>query len=246
MRDIKEAVVVVAGLGTRLKPVIGEIPKSMIKYNSKPLLEYILTALRDHGIENFVLVVNFKKEVVIDYFGDGSKFDINIQYVVQENPKGGTADAVSYAKGKVQGEKFFVIYGDNVFDPRILDEILAKSDEYDGILCGKEMHDVTQYGTFRIEGDLVKEIAEKSPQPPSKIAFTGLMILPSAIFDAIKETKLSERGQKELTTSIGILSKKGFRFGYVVADEFWMDPRNKDDLNEIEKFYKSFEINKNH
>lgn len=240
MRNIKEAIIVVAGLGTRLKPVIGEIPKSMIKYNSRPLLEYILTALRDRGIENFVLVVNFKKEVIVDYFGDGSKFGINIQYVVQENPKGGTADAVSYAKGKVQGQKFFVIYGDNVFDPEILDEILAKVDKYDGVLCGKEMQDVTQYGTFRIEDDLIKEIAEKSSQPPSKIAFTGLMILPRAIFDAIEETKISERGQKELTESITILSKKGLRFGYVASKKFWMDPRNKDDLGEIEKFYKSF------
>jgi dTDP-glucose pyrophosphorylase len=71
------------------------------------------------------------------------------------------------------------------------------------------------------------------------------MILPNAIFDAINETQLSERGQKELTESIAILSKKGFRFGYVASEKFWIDPRNKDDLDEIEKFYKSFEINKN-
>jgi bifunctional UDP-N-acetylglucosamine pyrophosphorylase/glucosamine-1-phosphate N-acetyltransferase len=241
MVEVKEAVVVVAGPGTRLAPIIGEIPKSMVRYNHKPLLEYILTSLRDFGVENFVLVVNFKKEVIIDYFGDGRKFGINIQYIVQKNPKGGTADAVGYAKGKVQGKKFFVIYGDNIFNPEILDEILAKTDRYDGVLCGKEMQDVTQYGTFRIEGDLVKEIAEKSSNPPSKIAFTGLMILPKAIFDAIDKTKISERGQKELTESIAILSKKGFKLGYVAAEKFWIDPRNKEDLYEVEKFYKSFE-----
>jgi len=239
---IKEAIIVVAGLGTRLQPVIGEIPKSMTKYNTKPLLEYIVCALRDLGVENFVFVVNYKKEVIVDYFGDGSKFGINIKYVVQENPKGGTADAVSYVHGKVRGEKFFVIYGDNVFDPKILEEILAKADRYDGVLCGKEMQNVTQYGTFRIEGDLVKEIAEKSLNPPSKIVFTGLMVLPSAIFDAINKTGISVRGQKELTESIGLLAKKGFRLGYVVADKFWIDPRNKEDVDAIEKFYEQLEV----
>jgi bifunctional UDP-N-acetylglucosamine pyrophosphorylase/glucosamine-1-phosphate N-acetyltransferase len=239
MKKIREAVILVGGLGTRLQPVIGEVPKSMLRFNGKPLLEYTLNALKECGIESATLIVNFQAKIIRDYFKDGSKFGMKIDYIFQKNPKGGTSDAVSYGEGKVGGEQFFVIYGDNAFDPKILDGILAKAARYDGVLCGNEMKDVRQYGTFKIEADLVKEIAEKSSNPPSKIVFTGLMILPKEIFDSIRKTPLSSRGEKELTTSITLSANNGKRFGFFVTKEFWMDPRNQEDLEEIEKFYKT-------
>ena len=238
MQKIREAVILAAGEGTRLRPTIGEMPKSMLQFNGKPLLEHILNALRERGVKIFTIVVNYKKERIQSYFGDGSRFNLEIHYVTQKNSNGGTADAVGMAEGNIKDAKFFVVYGDNVFDPEILDEILSKVDSYDGVLCGKEMKDVTQYGTFKIEEDLVKEIAEKSPNPPSNIVFTGLMILPVDIFNAIKETQLSKRGEKELTSSISILASKNSKIGYVSTTKFWMDPRNKEDLESIGKFYR--------
>lgn len=210
----------------------------MSQFAGKPLLEYTLDALKERGVKDFVFVVNYEKEMIQNHFKDGSGFGVNIDYVVQENPKGGTADAISYAERKVHGKKFFSIYGDNAFDPKILDGILAKADSYDGVLCGKRMEDVTQYGTLKIESDLVKEIAEKSPSPPSNIAFTGLMILPNEIFNSIRKTPLSPRGERELTTSITLSASSGKRFGFFVAKEFWMDPRNKEDMDVIEEFYR--------
>jgi len=239
---IDEAVVLVGGIGSRLQPIVGEIPKCLIKFNGRHLLEYTIGALKERGVSNLTFVVSYKKEMIQEYFGDGSKFDIKIQYTVQENPKGGTADAVSYADGKVSGGKFFVIYGDNAFDPTILDDILDKVDNYDGVLCGIKMQDVSQYGTLKIEGGLVKEIAEKSPKPPSNIVFTGIMVLPNAIFDAIKLTPVSERGEKELTTSISILASENFSIGYISTEKFWIDARNQDDIDKIEKFYSALKI----
>lgn len=237
MTEISEAVILAGGLGTRLRSVV-QIPKSMSQFAGKPLLEYTLTALKERGVKDFVFIVNYEKEMIQNYFKDGKDFGVNINYAFQENPKGGTADAVSYAEGKVRGKRFFVIYGDNAFDPKILDGILTKADRYDGVLCGKKMEDVRQYGTFKIESDLVREVAEKSPNPPSNIVFTGLMILPAEIFNSIRKTPLSPRGEKELTTSITLAASSGKRFGFFVAKEFWMDPRNKEDFYVIEEFYR--------
>lgn len=240
---IKEAVILVGGVGTRLQPVIGEIPKSMLEFNGKPLLEYTLNVLKARDVNEYVIVVNFKREMIQQYFGDGSRFGVNIRYVVQDNPKGGTADAVSYADEKISDKKFFVIYGDNAFDPAILDAILEKAADYDGVICGKEM-DIdkirNRYGSLIIEKDLVKGIAEKSPNPPSNLAFTGLMILPDATFNAIRKTPLSPRGEKELTTSIGMLADNDYRFGYVAMRIFWNDPGTKEDLDIIEEFYRKY------
>jgi len=233
-----KAVILAAGIGTRLHPVIGDIPKSLIKFNGRPLVEYAIDALKENGVTDFIFIVNYMKELFFEHFGDGKKFGVNIEYVVQQNPKGGTADSVGQAKNKISEGKFFVVYSDNAFDPEIVRDVMEKESDYDGVLCGKEMEEVSQYGTFRIEGDLVKEIAEKSSNPPSKIVFTGLMILPKDIFLAIDETPLSVRGEKELTTSISMLAKRGYSFGYVAEKKFWMDPRNEEDLKVVENFYK--------
>jgi len=240
-----KAVVLAGGLGTRLQPIIGEIPKSMLEFNGRPLLEYSLNALKERDVKEYLIVVNFKREMIQQHFGDGSKFGVNIEYVVQENPKGGTANAVSYAAGEIPDRKFFVIYGDNAFDPLILDEILSKADNYDGVLCGKQMQDMSQYGALKIEHDLIKGIAEKSPQPPSNLAFTGLMILPSKIFSAIRRTPISPRGERELTTSIELLAEEGLRFGYVTTERFWLDPKNEEDLEVVKEFYGESNNDKN-
>ena len=231
--------ILAAGMGTRLQPVIGDMPKTLLKFDGRPLIEYTIDSLKKNGITEYIFVVNYMKELLINHLGDGNKFDVSIDYVVQKNPKGGTADSVCQAKNKISDGKFFVVYGDNAFDPEIITDVLEKSRDYDGVLCGREMEDVSQYGTFKIEGDIVKEIAEKSPNPPSKLVFTGLMVLPKEIFLAIDETPLSVRGEKEVTTSINMLAKRGYSFGYVAEKRFWMDPRNEEDLHTVENFYKN-------
>ena len=232
-------VILAAGMGTRLRPVIGNgKQKTMAKYSDKPLLQRNIEILKENGLEDIVIVVNYKKEEIMDFFGDGSRFGVKIEYVVQKNPKGGTADAVKCIKDKITEEKFVLIFGDNIFDPKILYRILEEVNGYDGILCGKEVEDPSRFGILEMDGKHVKRIIEKPENPPSNLALTGLFVLPKDIFSAIERTKLSKRSEYELTDSIQILLDEGREFGFVAATEFWLDPSSKDEMSKAEKLVK--------
>ena len=86
-----------------------------------------------------------------------------------------------------------------------------------------------------MNGSLVKEIYEKPVKPPSNIANTGLFVLPQEIFSAITGTKLSPRGEYELTDSIQILINRGRKIGYIMIEDFWFDPRDGEEIRTAEK-----------
>lgn len=233
-----KAVILAAGMGTRLRPFIGDNQKTMVRYSEKPLLQRTVETLREKGFSEIVIVVNYLREQIMDFFGDGSAFGVRIEYVVQENPKGGTADAVRCVRDKVDGDRFLLIYGDNVFDPKILDVLLKKLGHFNGILCGKQVQNPSKYGIMQVDGLHVKKIIEKPEVPPSNLALTGIFVLPTQIFSAIDRTKLSTRGEYELTESIQILIDEGFEFGFLITDSFWMDPRDQEEINTADAFIK--------
>jgi bifunctional UDP-N-acetylglucosamine pyrophosphorylase/glucosamine-1-phosphate N-acetyltransferase len=231
-----KAVILAAGMGTRLRPIIGDNQKTMVKYSQKPLLQRIVESLRDNDLKDIVIVVNYMKEQIMEFFGDGSAFGVRIEYVYQPNPKGGTADAVRCVRDKVDGDKFVLIYGDNIFDKKILDLILKKSNHFDGLLCGKLVDNPAKFGVIQVDGLYVKKIIEKPEIPPSNLALIGLFVLPREIFGAIEKTKLSPRGEYELTESIQILIDEGYRFGFQIVEGFWIDPRNQEEMKMADDF----------
>ena len=82
------------GKGKRLYPLTKDIPKPMIEINGLPMIHHIIKRIKKQGFYKFNICVNYKKEIIKDYFGDGSKFDIEIQYT-EENTPLGTAGALS-------------------------------------------------------------------------------------------------------------------------------------------------------
>lgn len=103
-------VLMVGGLGSRLRPLTNDIPKPMLKVGDKPILERIIMDFVKHGFRNFILSVNYKAEIIVDYFGDGSNFGVSIEYVY-EDKRMGTAGSLSFMREKLH-EPFFVMNGD--------------------------------------------------------------------------------------------------------------------------------------
>lgn len=231
-----KAVVLAAGIGTRLKPLTDVVPKVMVHLVDRPLLQNLIEILKENGIKDIFLVVSYKKEMIQDYFKDGSKFGVTINYLFQDYYKGGTADALRYAKGRIEDEKFVVVYGDLVFEPKVLAEVLKKSKDFDGVLTAKEVEDPKRFGVFEVENGVVKKIHEKSVSPPSNLANAGIYVFPKEIFQAVDETKISPRGEYELTDSIQILINKGFKFGLVEIKGFWSDVGTIDELERAKEF----------
>lgn len=231
-----KAVILAGGMGTRLRPIIGnDNLKVMLKYSDKPLLYRTVELLRDHGIKEIIFVVSHMKHKIIEYFGDGKNFGVKIDYAFQENPKGGTADAVMAAKNKINEDNFILLYGDNVFDESSIEKLLNSRFGFDGVLCTKEVENPSKFGILEVNGTFVKKIHEKPEVPPTNLAMTGLFILPKEIFSATEKTKLSPRGEYELTDSIQILIDSGMKIGYCKLSGFWLDPRDKNEIEQAKK-----------
>ena len=107
-------VIMAGGKGTRIASVNSEVPKPMIPINNKPILEYEIACVKKQGYTDIILVVGYLGKVVQDYFGDGSRFGVHIEYVVEETPLG-TAGALYLLKDKLQDD-FLLLNGDIIFD----------------------------------------------------------------------------------------------------------------------------------
>ena len=105
------AVILAGGRGERLRPLTDSIPKPMIPIKGKPFLQYQLELLRKHKIADILLCVGFLHDKIIDYFGDGSGFKVNIKYSVEDTFLG-TAGALKNAK-EYLSQDFLLLYGDS-------------------------------------------------------------------------------------------------------------------------------------
>lgn len=115
MDSIKAAVIMAGGKGTRLSSVTGdEIPKPMVKIADVPILERQINTLKNCGISTFYIVVGHLKEKIIEYFNDGSAWNVNINYIEEREPLG-SAGALYYLKDKISDD-FLLVFGDTVFD----------------------------------------------------------------------------------------------------------------------------------
>ena len=108
-----KAVVLAGGLGTRLQPYTTFIPKPMLPLGEKPLLEHLIDWLRNNGIKSIVLCVSYLKKTIEDYFEDGTRFGVNIEYAIANKPLA-TAGQLKTAE-KFVDDTFVCVYGDSIF-----------------------------------------------------------------------------------------------------------------------------------
>lgn len=155
-----KVVLMVGGLGTRLRPLTENTPKPMLKVGNKPILQTIVEKFVEYGYINITMCVNYKSHIIQDYFGDGSAFGANIEYVF-ENQRMGTAGALSLLHVKPT-EPFFVMNGDlltNVNFEHLHD--YHTSNNAMGTMCVREYDFQVPYGVVNIENSKILSIEEK-------------------------------------------------------------------------------------
>lgn len=207
-----QAVILVAGEGRRLRPLTEDTPKPMVLVGDVPILEYTLSILPE-SIDEIILAVGYKKEKIIDYFGD--EFNgIPIRYVEQKN-RLGTAHALALAKDILGEEPFLFLFGDDLYHQDDLVSLVGVGQP--AILVKRSDHP-ERFGVCLVDerGNL-KEILEKDPNPPSDLVNIGAYILSSEIFN-IPAAK-DDRGEELLPLQIANWAKT--RPIKVVEAKFW-------------------------
>lgn len=109
-----KAVILAGGLGTRLQPYTTFLPKPMLPLGEKPLLEHLIDWTKKNGVKSIVLCVSYLRKTIEDYFEDGSRFGVNIEYAVANRPLA-TAGQLKTAEEFID-KTFVCLYGDSIFD----------------------------------------------------------------------------------------------------------------------------------
>ncbi|MBI2079921.1 nucleotidyltransferase family protein [Candidatus Micrarchaeota archaeon] len=179
-----KAFVLCGGEGTRLRPYTYKTPKPMLKVGGKPILQFVIENLRANGITDIVMTVGYLRNQITDYFGNGSKFGVNIKYAEETSPKN-TAGSILDFKGKVK-ETFVVTMGDHIaeIDFRKMIELHKKKKNIATIALKKHRTKI-EYGVVELNDNEVNNFVEKPVF--ENFINTAIYIFEPKIFDYIME-----------------------------------------------------------
>lgn len=212
-----KCVILAAGEGRRLRPFTESIPKVMIPVANKPILEYVINAVKKNGIHEIILVVGYKKESIMEYFKDGKKFGVSIEYVIQDKQLG-TAHALFQAEPFID-EEFLILPGDNIIGEESI-SLLSKN-KCEMALLIEYSSNPSKYGVVQIGNGKIKRIVEKPEKKGESIVSTGIYKLQSSIFETLEEC--IKDGKNDLTTVIEIFIRKGEEIRAIKGKGKWMD-----------------------
>ncbi|MFH2020850.1 MAG: sugar phosphate nucleotidyltransferase [archaeon] len=176
------AVILAAGLGTRLGNLTDDLPKPMLRINGKPFLEYLILQLKRHNIKKIIICVGYKKDNIIQYFKDGEKFGVEISY--SESKILGTAGEIKNAAGLIDEDDFLVMNGDSILDGDLTNAVMSHKNI--GTICLTKVDNPERYGSVELTGSIITKFFEKNKQGTG-IINGGVYILNQKILQMIPE-----------------------------------------------------------
>ena len=221
---IKQALILAGGFGTRLGKLTERTPKPMLLVDGKPFVEYLVINLKRYGVNNIIFSTGYCSDKIIDFFGDGTTFGINISYIHEHTPLG-TGGAVKNAS-RYLDEEFLVINGDSLFDINYqkLTGLLSSEINALAAIALRETEDVSRYGCVKLAGNYVNGFNEKSLKNISGLINGGVYLMKKEILGFFGEghSSLEEEWFPKLAQMKKLLGQKldGYFIDIGVLDDF--------------------------
>lgn len=216
------------GKGTRLGPMSTDIAKSLVMVSGKPVLGHIVDYWK-HFTKDFVFVVNYKKEDVIDYVAG---LDIKADFIAEEEPKG-IANALSLVKGSV-GERFIVALGDCLCNGNFV--VPAEMSQGVGVWEAVNEDDIKRSYSIKINSDLITTVIEKPTVLINNLCGMGFYFFDRSVFGFIRKTPPSSRtGRVEITDVIQTMITGGEKISPVFFDSEYLNVTFPEDITRAEK-----------
>jgi len=222
-----KVVILAAGKGTRMLPLTKKTPKVLIPIAGKPFIWYLIENLKQAGVDEFGLIVGYKKEKIISFV---KEIGLDAE-IIEQKEQLGTGHALMQARDFVGYEKFLAINGDNLFSASDIKKILLMEPN---VIAGFEVSNPSAYGVLIVDRKRLVRIDEKPKRPVSNLINTGLYLFGTEVFDELQKIKKSIRGEYELTDAITSLAKQNRMFVYKLKD-YWIDLGKLDDIPRVEK-----------
>ena len=232
---VQKAVLLAAGKGTRMRELTNDLPKPMIPVRGKPILQHIVEGLAAAGITHVLIIVGYRAEVVREFFGDGSKFGVSVEYTTQV-VQDGTGRVVALAEAFVGNDPFVLSYGDILITPENYKRLADLGDAEALVSVKHNPGEVAKGGAvFVNERFEMTDLREKPApgEPTSPWYNAGVYTFRPSIFTHIAKLEKSPRGEYELTDAIRTLAQSGNLVRVIELTGEWADVRDPEVLAEL-------------
>jgi len=225
---IDRVVLLAAGRGTRMREMTADLPKPMLEVRGKPVLQHIVEGLREAGLQDFLIIVGYHADAVRNFFGDGSRYNVKVQYATQV-VQDGTGRVVDLARNFVEESPFVLSYGDILVERANYKRLLDLPDDVEAIITVKRGEDVSKGGAVFLNDRMeLLDLREKSlpGEPTSPWYNAGIYTFRPSIFEFTAKLKPSPRGEYELTDAIRELAQSGKNVKALELTGEWADVRD--------------------
>ncbi|MDJ0923768.1 MAG: glucose-1-phosphate thymidylyltransferase [Acidimicrobiia bacterium] len=227
-----KGVVLAGGTGSRLRPITFSMAKQLVPVANKPILFYGLEDLAEAGIEEVgVIIAPQTGDEIRRTVGDGDRFGLSIEYIVQDEPLG-LAHALKTALPFVDGDDVLMYLGDNLVKQGVADVVRDFNEDRPNcqILLTK-VDDPRQFGVAELgdAGEVVR-LVEKPSNPRSDLALVGVYLFDQTVVEAVNAIQPSARGELEITDAIQYLVSSGREVRPSLVTGWWKDTGKKEDL----------------
>jgi UDP-N-acetylglucosamine diphosphorylase / glucose-1-phosphate thymidylyltransferase / UDP-N-acetylgalactosamine diphosphorylase / glucosamine-1-phosphate N-acetyltransferase / galactosamine-1-phosphate N-acetyltransferase len=232
--SVTKAVVLAAGRGRRMRELTVSRPKPMVEVSGRPVLSYILEGLRDAGVRKILIVIGYKKEVVMNHFGDGSELGVEIVYAEQIR-QDGTGKVVELAQDFCGSDPFILSYGDILVDASSY-RLLTRPGEADIVITVRYTDDASKGGAVYVNEKFeVIDLREKQLPEEATTSWynAGVYTFNSTIFSYVTRLQKSPRGEYELTDAIRAMAHDGKKVKAVEIKGYWADVRDPEVLSAL-------------
>jgi len=242
---VRSGIVLAGGAGTRLHPLTIAVSKQLLPVYDKPMIYYPLSVLFLAGVREILIITTAEDQAGFQrLLGDGSRFGVRFEYVVQPTP-GGLAEAYLLGEQFVDGEPSVLILGDNIFFGQNFVQMLKSADarQHGATVFGYPVHDPERYGVVELSTDnRALSIEEKPAKPKSNFAVTGLYFYDGRASEMAKTLTRSTRGELEITALNDLYLQQGELHVELLGRGFaWEDAGTHDSLIQAGELIRTYE-----
>jgi glucose-1-phosphate thymidylyltransferase len=231
-----KAIVLCAGLGTRLRPLTFSTAKHLVPVANKPVLFFAVEALVAVGVREIGVVVSRESRGVIqNAVDDGQRWGVHVTYIEQHEPRG-LAHAAQCTEAFVGAEPFVMYLGDNLLPEGLQPAVERfRSSGANAVVTLKAVDDPSHFGIAEIEGGRIVKLLEKPKAPRSNLAIVGSYIFDHNVFESIRRIKPSWRNEYEITDAIQNMVDRGLAVVPHVMTGWWKDTGKPGDILEANR-----------